>query len=159
MIDNIGEFFTELHTKNELKIFPSLLLLDLPRESDLKKGNFVKSINSNQFYVFATTLISDGNLEIKKNTKFDVLCSRKRPIDFVECDVVLKYINVNPRYEIDYLPGGYTGICLIEFKNGKPEILNKLAFFGEKKEYGKNDRLILTQKELLNKLLNKIKEV
>jgi hypothetical protein len=141
------DFFINLNY-DRLKDFPSLLILDLPDESDLKKGNPVKINNPNQLYVFATTLIANGYLKIENNTHFEVIFSRKEPTDFVECNVVLKYVNVNPSYEIDYLPGGHSGLCLLEFPNGKPDILKKLGYY-RSKDYAKHDMLILTQKELL----------
>jgi hypothetical protein len=152
------EFFIELNNEYQLKNFPSLLLLDLPKESDLKKGNLTSPENPNQIYVFATTVVANGYLEIKTETKFDVIFSRKQPIDFVECNAILKFVNLNPRQQITSLSGGNTGMCLVEFTDGKPEILDKLGYY-ELKDYKKDDMLILTQKEVLHKLMNKMKAI
>ncbi|WP_264536976.1 hypothetical protein [Flavobacterium sp. N1736] len=150
----IDEFFIDLNSKDELKNYPSLLILDLPKETDIQKGNLSVPDNTNQLYVFATTVVGNGYLEIKTNTKFDIIFPRKNTNEFKECNVILRYVNVNPRHQIDYLPGGYTGLCLLEFPNGKPELFNRLKYYGEKKDYNKHDTLILTQRPVMEKLLN-----
>ncbi len=158
MTDNIGEFFINLNNIGELEKNPSILILELPNESQLKLGHLPKIDNVNQIFVLATTVVSNGYLEIKIGTRFDLIFPSKEIDDFVECSAILKYVNVNPRHEINHLPGGYTGICLLEFQNEIPdELLNKLATYDEKRDKLKHDTLILTQQDVLNKLLKGIK--
>ncbi|MFH6989458.1 hypothetical protein ACHRVW_17090 [Flavobacterium collinsii] len=102
----IDEFFIELNNEGELKKYPSLLILDLPKETDIQKGNLKEPNSVNLLYVFATTVAGNGYLEIKVNTKFDIIFAKKNSNDFEECSVILRYVNMNPRYQIDYLPGG-----------------------------------------------------
>ncbi len=154
MNNQLGEIFVELDNKGELNKNPSILILDLPREADLKWGNLPKSNNLNQIFVFATTLVANGYLEIKVGTQFDIIFPAKEINNLINCNVSLKYVNVNPRYEIDYLPGGYTGICLLEFENGIPKnMIDKLAIYETPKDSLKNDVLILTQKSLLEEIM------
>ncbi|CAA9200767.1 hypothetical protein [Flavobacterium collinsii] len=150
----IDEFFIELNNEGELKKYPSLLIMDLPKETDIQKGNLKEPNSVNLLYVFATTVVGNGYLEIKVNTKFDIIFAKKNSNDFEECSVILRYVNMNPRYQIDYLPGGAIGLCLLEFPNGKPELFNKLKYYGEKKDYNKHDTIILTQRIVIEKLLN-----
>lgn len=88
MIDKIDELFIQLNNKDELKKIPSLLILDLPGETDLKKGKLEKSDNSDELYVFATTLVSNGYLEIKVNTVFDIIFTKKEPESFLELNQI-----------------------------------------------------------------------
>jgi hypothetical protein len=125
--------------------------LDLPNEDMLK--NIPLKPMQNELYVFARGY-SD---ELKIGSTFNVVFPSKNPNEYVESLIELKYISVNPKHEIDYLPKGYSGICLLKFQNEKPdEILNKLAIYDEKKDKHKHDTLFLTQKEGLNKLLKVI---
>lgn len=154
--NTLGEILNELNYEGESNKNSSLLILDLPKESELKKDNLTALNNQNQLYVFATTLVANGHLEIKVGTPFDIIFPSKETNKYIMCDVILKYVNVNPRYEIDYLPGGYTGICLLEFNNGIPEIISKLAYYGDKKDYSIHDILILTQKPILTEILKRL---
>ncbi|WP_374175264.1 hypothetical protein [Flavobacterium tructae] len=153
----IDEFFIDLNNEDELKNYPSLLILDLPKETDIQKGNLSVPDNTNQLYVFATTVVGNGYLEIRINTKFDIIFPKKCANEFEECNVILRYVNMNPRYQIDYLPGGSTGLCLLEFPNGRSELFNKLKYYGEKTDYNKHDTLILTQRPVIEKLSSTIK--
>lgn len=155
MINNIEEYFTYLNNIAELEKNPAILLLTLPKESHLKLGNLPKLDNANQIYVLATTVVSNGNLQIKRGTQFDVIFPSKDIRRYIECRIILKYVNVNPSYEIDYLPGGYTGICLLEFENGIPtDMISKLAKYDEKRNVLIHDNLILVQKVILDELLD-----
>jgi len=153
MIDNIGEFFINLNNIGELEKNPSILILELPNESHLKLGHLPKIDNVNQIFVLGTTVVSNGYLEIKIGTQFDIIFASKEINDFVECSAILKYVNINPGYEINYLPGGYTGICLLEFKSGIPiDMIEKLAPFDMHGGSSKIDTLILTQKSVMDKI-------
>lgn len=130
----------------------TLYLLDLPNESIIKTIS-VKPMQ-NELFVFARGY----NDELKIGSTFDVIFPRRSPNMYIESLIELKYVSVNPKYEIDYLPKGYSGICLLKFHNEMPnEILNKLAVYEEKRDRQKHDTLILTQKEGINKLLKEIK--
>jgi hypothetical protein len=147
--------FEEIYLKVESEgVFDenkTLYLLDLPN-SDMLKNIPLKPMK-NELFVFARGY----NDELKTGSTFNVVFPRKKPNQYFECLIELKYVSVNPKYEIDYLPKGYSGICLLKFQKEIPnEILNKLAGFDEIKDKQKHDTLILTQKEGLNKLLKEI---
>ena len=147
--------FEEIYLKLQLEgVFDenkTLYLLDLSTE-DMIKSISVKSMQ-NELFVFARGY----NDDIKIGSTFNVVFPRRNPNRYFEILIELKYVSVNPNYEIDYLPKGYSAICLLKFRNEMPkEILKKLACYGEKRDKQKHDTLILTQKEGLNRLLKEI---
>lgn len=156
MKNKLGEFFNELDNNGKLNNNPSLLLLEFPKESHLKLSNLPELNNVHQIFVLATTLVGNGYLEIKVGSHFNIIFPSKDTNSFINCNAILKYVNVNPRYEIDCLPGGYTGICLLEFKEGIPLIMEKLTNYGEKKDYSRHDTLVLTQMEVLDLIKKEI---
>lgn len=143
----IGGIVFELFQSGFLEDKPDLLLVDIPREKDLLKGNTPKNINENELFVF------HPYYDIKINTTFDTLYAYQNIEKWVEVKCTLKYVSVNPSYEIDYIPAGYSAICLLEFENGIPEIAKKLPFYMDKKDPLKHDVLGLTQKTVLEKLI------
>jgi hypothetical protein len=149
---NISEIMFELSQKNYFADYPTLSLLDIPTTKELNRGLDNKIINSDEVFLFA----SAGLTEIKNLTSFNMLFAYRNLEHSVNCNVILKYISINPSYEIDYLPKGYSAICIFEFPEGKPEILNKLAYYGEKKDYSIHDTLILTQKPVLTEILKRL---
>ncbi len=147
----IEEIYLKVESEGLFDENKTLYLLDLPNEDMLK--NIPLKPMQNEIYVFARGY----NDKLKIGSMFNVVFPRKKPNKYVESLVELKYISVNPKYEIDYLPKGYSGICLLKFQSEIPdEILNKLACYDEKKDRRKHDTLILTQKEVVNMLLKLI---
>jgi hypothetical protein len=151
----ISEIIFELKQQNYFTNFPTLSLLDIPTAKELARGLNHIEVNKKEIFLFAAA----DYTEIKKQTIFNTLIARTNIENTISCNVILKYVSVNPSYEIDYIPKGYSAICIFEFPDGKPEILNKLAIYGEKKDYSKHDTLILTQKEVLDKLLEEKNKV
>jgi len=149
----IEKIFLQLEDDKIFDEYLSLYLLDVPRDEDLKKNINVVPLE-NDFFVFARGY----NDKLKVNTKFDVIIPRRSINESIYCRSILKYVSVNPNYEIDYLPCGYSAIGLLEFPDGKPELLKRLAVFMEKKDYTIHDSLILTQKAILDKILSELKE-
>jgi hypothetical protein len=150
MEELINSFFAELNETEGLINYPTLLILNKANENDIT--NFKGSVSENSFFVIATSIIADGSLKINKDTYFDSFFSLKNPNNIVSSTIQLKYININPKYEIDYLPGGYFGFCQLDFINEIPnELFNSLALNGSKRNPEINNVLVLTQKELINK--------
>ena len=149
----IEKIFTQLEDDKTFDEYLSLYLLVIPRDEDLKKNvNIVPS--KNDFFVFARGY----NDKLKINTNFDVIIPRRSVNESIFCHSILKYVSVNPSYEIDYLPRGYSSLCLLEFPNGKPKLLKKLPIFCGTTDYSIHDMLILTQKSVLDKILNELKD-
>jgi hypothetical protein len=146
---NIGETMFKLNEKKYFNIHTTITLLDIPTKKEIERGLQDKVISSNEIFVFAASNYTD----IKIETIFDTIIPIRNITAYLECSCILKYVSVNPSYEIDYIPKGYSAICLFEFPDGKPDMLNKLAYYGEKKDYTKHDTLILTQKAVMDKLL------
>lgn len=49
---------------------------------------------------------------------------------------------------------GYSGLCLLNFPQGKPDILKNIPVYGENKDYEKHDILILTQRAVLERIFD-----
>ncbi|CAA9202689.1 hypothetical protein [Flavobacterium collinsii] len=145
---NFGNIETKLYSDGKFKEFPTLFLQDIPREKDLQKGNLPKIENTNQVFLFARSY----DLDVKVNTIFDVLFMYSNINEWVTTKCLLKYVSVNPSYEIDYIPMNYSALCLFEFLDVKPEMLNKLQYYMEKKDLY-HDNLIISQVPLLEKIL------
>lgn len=112
-------------------------------------------LGTNEIFIFASADFTD----VKTGSEFNVIFPWKNLHEYEKCSCVLNYVSVNPNYETDYLPKGYSALCILEFINGTPEMLRLLAIYGEKKDYTKHDTLILTQKEALNRLLKEIETI
>jgi len=151
---SIEEIFLNLESEGLFDENKTIYLLDLPNESMLNR--IALKPLENEVFVFARGY----NDDLRIGTTFDVIFPRKQIDDYLECTIELKYVSVNPKYDTDYLPKGYSGICLLKFSKGLPvQMLSKLANYDEKKDFLKHDKLILTQKKGFNKLLNVIKAV
>ena len=148
----LGEIVLSLHKQGYFKKYQELLLTDFPTEKDLSKGKIPIPME-NEIFIFGTS----GYCDVPVETSFDVIISNSNALNYVFIKSILKYVSVNPSYEIDYLPNGYSGLCLLEFPDGEPDILNKLGIAGEKKDFSIHDFLILTQKPILEKILDELK--
>lgn len=147
MKKTLSDIYLELQLEGLFDDNKTLYLLDLPNEDMLK--NMVLKPKENELYVFARGY----NDDLKVGSLFNVIFPSKQPGKFAECHVELKYVSVNHTYELNYLPRGYSGICLLNFFSEVPiEILNKLAKYDLKRDSLINDTLILTQREVINKI-------
>ena len=150
----IGEISLELFQSGFLEDKPDLLLTDKPTKEyiDKDKGGLPKNLSKNEIFIF----VYHPYYDTKIGTTFNVIFPNTNINGWQEVKCTLKYVSVNPSYEIDYIPRGYSALCLFEFEGGIPEAINKLPFFMEKRDPTKHDTLILTQKKVLNKLLNQL---
>ena len=154
MEKNLENIYLKLESEGLFNKYLTLYLLDLPDESLIKKIN-VKS-NQNEIFVFARGF----NDKLKQGVSFDVLFSRNNIKDYIECNAILKSISVNPKYNTDYLPSGYSGICMLEFENEKPlDLIGKLPRYNSKPNETENNKLILTQRPVINELINELKMI
>ncbi|MEN9918035.1 MAG: hypothetical protein RL662_471 [Bacteroidota bacterium] len=152
-MNQLGEFFLDLQGDGFFEENSKLSLLDIPTKKDLLKGNIPHPAND-QLLLFGAAEYADIPIE----THFDVIIPYRKMEEYVYARSILIYITVNPSYEINFLPKGYSVICLLEFTEGKPDILNKLAIYGDKKDYYTHDILILTQKLILEEILIRMKK-
>lgn len=96
------------------------------------------------------------NFDLEIGKEFDVIFSRSNPHEYINIDSKLNYLNFNQNIESDILPSGYAGVCLIDFPNGKPNLLNILPEFGST-EIGKgSDKLYLTTQSVMDKILENL---
>jgi hypothetical protein len=127
-----------------------LILHDFPTEM-LKKGKLNEMIlPTNSLFIGCRS-----NKDMKVDTEFDTLFSYKNVEKYIITKAILKYVSVNPSYEIDYLPYGYYGICLIDFPEGIPLMLNKL----NSENMVNYDLLFLTKKTILDETLKLYNEL
>jgi hypothetical protein len=139
---------------DEVGKYKELLLTDLPCKIDLSKGKLPIS-KENQIFIMG----SSGYCDVPIETSFDVIYPGRNIYDYVFVKSVLKYVSVNPSYEIDYLPNGYSGLLLLEFPEGIPEILNKLGMSREKEDFAIHDYLWLTQRPILKRILEELDNI
>lgn len=131
------------------KLFPILPLLDIPamkRVRDYYKYQNGHKLNNLQ--LAEDEILCDCKstcVDIKTGEEFNVLFSHTDVENYVYTKAILKYTSVNRSYEVNYLPNGYAGICLIEFPNGLPALLKKLRP-EEEDDYALYDILYLTKK-------------
>lgn len=143
-------------------LFPVLPLIQIPDWEQTKKYYSVNPqhklnsliLNDNQIISDCRTLCTD----ILCNTKFDILFSHNEVEKYVKTDAILEYVSVNRSYEVELLPKGYTGFCIINFPNGQPELLKKLRPEKENYDLTKYDTLYLTQSAVLERILNEIND-
>jgi hypothetical protein len=131
-----------------------LLLTDFPCEIDLSKGK-IPTHKENQIFIMGSSIYCEVPIE----TSFDVIYPNRNILDYIFVKSTLKYVSVNPSYEIDYLPQGYSGLFLLEFPDEIPEILNKLGMHREKKDLSIHDHLVLTQKPVLDRILEELDNI
>jgi len=144
--DSIFEELTRLNIYEEN---PTILLWDIPDEKTIKKLGFNEN---SRFLVGARGIHS--NVPIK--SRFEILFSLHEPENFIEVDARLETVKINPKYEIDNLPDGYSAVCLISF-NSSPSILNKLKPYSVLMDYQKYDVLYLTQRPVIKKIIELLK--
>lgn len=124
-----------------------LYLIDLPNKEMIDKLPFTAGIN--EVFVFARG-DSDEN---KVGSCYNTLFAKSESNEHIECKVELVYVSVNATYEINYLPRGYSGICLLKFDSKVPDILfDKLSQYDVKHDPKKHDILILSQRKVLNSI-------
>lgn len=141
-------------------LFPILPLIQIPdweqtkRYYSLNPQHKLNSLilNDNQIISDCRTLCND----VLCNTKFDILFSHHEVENYVNTNAVLEYVSVNRSYEVELLPKGYSGLCIINFLNGKPELLKKLRPENEQNDLTKYDKLYLTQRTVLERILNEL---
>lgn len=128
---------------------PTLFVVDIPGDNDLRKGKLPSLENENQVFLF----VKSYQINVKIHTKFDVLFLYSDIGNHLVTNIELLYSSVNPSYEIDFIPLGYTSLCLFEFEDGKPEMLNKLRHYMSSEKCENCDYIIFTQSNLLKHLL------
>ena len=149
----VGEIHLSLHHNEEYyKTHKELLLTDFPCAIDLSKGK-LPIPKETEIFIFGTS----GYCDVPIETSFDVIYPNRNILDYIFVKSTLKYVSVSPRYEIDYLPNGYSGLLLLEFPEGVPNMLNKLGVSREKKDLSIHDYLWLTQNSVVDRILEELK--
>lgn len=122
-------------------------------EQNLQRLGLGKLINPKTVLV-----LGKGCKDIQLNETFDVLFPHKEVEANIEVKATLRYVNLSPGRKIDYLPKGYTGICLLDFKDGIPDLIDRLKVYGDKQPIHKHRTLYLSQRPILDRILELMKE-
>lgn len=89
-------------------------------------------------------------INIPIHTKFEVIYSSSNPREYVECEVVLNYVNER-HYKLDALSSLHSADCILSFRSSKPDIIKKLGIFG--KTGPEDECLYFTTKAVMNKII------
>lgn len=147
--EKLEYIYENIYNEGYFEKYLTLYLIDIPTMEQLEKGKVdISTKNDNSIFVIARGY----NDKIKIGTTFDAIISRKSIDLSIFHHSILKFISINPSYELDYLPKGNSGLCLLEFPDGKPDLLNKLILESKEND-NKQNILILTQKPVLEKIL------
>lgn len=147
--------FSTLQEEGTYERYDHLGLLDVPNESQIssmmrileRTGN-LNLVTPNSFFCFGVAY-----RDVKVGSTYSTLFASQNVMNFANVEATLKYVNVNKSYEVDYLPRGYSGICLIEFNGSKPELLKKLKVYREIGNSEAYDTLYLSQKVVLDRII------
>ncbi len=142
-------------------IFPILILMSIADQERVKeyysrnpehRFNNLR-LTENQILVECCSDYTD----IPTGSKFDIIFADRDVENFVNVSAVLEYASFNRSFEVDRVPNKITSVVvLINFPEGKPEILNKLRFQNEKRDINKYDELYLTEKKVMEKILKEL---
>jgi hypothetical protein len=142
-------------------LFPILPLFSIADEENMKKyygKNPQHRLNNLKLSPTQIIIESSGHCtDIACNTKFDVLFSHHNVENFIITNSVLEYVSFNRSYEVDCLPNGYSSLCIVNFPDEKPELLNKLRPETAERDLSKFDVLYLTQSTVMERILNELK--
>jgi len=149
------EVFKVIQQEKFYEKFDHIGLLDIPNEVQvqsvkriLAKAGKQSLLTKNSFFCFGI-----GYREIEIGTTFTKLFASKDVENYIDVKAKLTYVNLSAGRVINHLPKGYSGICLIEFRDGKLELLNRLKVYREKRDENKHDTLYLTQEPILSRIL------
>ena len=91
-------------------------------------------------------------IDIPIGNNFEVIFAKSNIKNYEKIESSIIYANVNPSIEIDYLPAGYSGICLVNFPNGIPKILSNLPKFNSSRNKN-SDMIYLTSQKTMNRII------
>jgi hypothetical protein len=92
------------------------------------------------------------SLDIPVGNKFEVIFAKSNMKNYQKVESSILYANVNPSVELDYLPAGYSGICLVNFPNGMPEILSNLPKYNSARSKD-SDMVYLTSQKTMDRII------
>lgn len=141
-------------------IFPILILMSMGDHERMKDYYSKKpehrfnslQLSENQILAACCSFYTD----IPVDSKFDVIFAGRDVENFVNVSAVLEYASYNRSFEIDIIPNGYGPLAIINFPEGKPEMVSKLRLENEKRDFNKYDELYLTEKKVLEKILKEL---
>jgi hypothetical protein len=97
-----------------------------------------------------------GRFDTPVGKQFDVVFELSDPRNYVKSESVLNFVSINSNIDTDVLIGGYSGVCLIDFPKGKPEMLSNLSEFMSTDKSKPFEMIYLTTKEVMDKILENL---
>jgi hypothetical protein len=156
-----SEIFDKLRSELYFEKYDHLLLPDTPNQEQLdsiQRGltqiNQESLINDHSIFAFAIP-----ERDVHLNSTFNVMFSVDKPDNFIETSARLTFVSINKMKISNSLYKGYSGICLFEFEDNKPKILEKLKIYGEKRSNPEHEMLYLSQKSILDRIFELMNEV
>lgn len=152
----------ELETPEVLSkgLFPILILTSIADQERMKSY-----YSKNPEHRFNNLQLTENQIlvecysyhtNIPTDSKFEVIFLNNDVKNFMNVSAALEYVSYNRSFEVDIVPNGYTPLAIINFLEGKPEILNKLRPESEKRDFSKYDYICLTNREVVEKVLNEL---
>lgn len=146
----------QLQDEGYYKKYYDIFMIDKPNEKEvlflkqrLRFFNKKLILSDNSLIVFGRSVI-----DIPVGASFDILFSKTNPHEFLEVRANLIYVNIHPNHETNIMLAGYTGvICIIEFENDIPDILQMLKPYMGNINKEKRESFYLSQRPLLNRIL------
>jgi len=147
-----GETFQQLFHDG---IFDRNLFLTLNEEvsmEDLRRYRLTEDIPTTSMFIDAKSSYKDIDLDVK----FDIIFALHSPLEYKTVASQIKSVAIRPGVNLDKLPKGYSGICLIDFPLGKPPLLKRLRPANGQIDSKDYDTLYLTTQKVINAILNRI---
>jgi len=105
-------------------------------------------------------ILARASNEIRVGQKFDYLFSSNSIERPIKHSSILRHVSVNKSYDIEYIPSGYSAICLVDFLEWKPSCVGNL----KRNDTGKGntveveyERITLCTEEMVNAICGAIK--
>lgn len=148
-MSKIQEILNSLEKKYH--ILPIWNIFD-SEHNTIKRMGLKSNIDEKSLYIGSGRTFID----IPVGIGFDVIFPLKDPKKYEKIESILEKIKLNSSQDIDYLPQGIAGICLIKFKNERPDILELVPPYSVKFNAEFHDVLYLTTQNALDEFIELI---
>lgn len=147
-----GETLQRLFEEGVLNRNPFLTLHEGVNEEDLHRYKLSKDIPKTSVFIDAKSSYNDIDL----NITFDIVFALHSPFEYETVASQIKSAAIRPGVNLDKLPKGYSGICLIDFPFGKPLLLKRLRPANKQIDFKNYDTLYLTTQKVMDAILSRI---
>jgi hypothetical protein len=117
-------------------------------DKEIKRHHLNTEIKEHQLYLGCYR----PKMDIYIGQKFDVVFPSKNLLAAVKIDARLIALKVSPSVQSDFIPRGYSAVCLLEFSKEVPESFTSLPISESKWSSETNDIFFLTTQEVFDKI-------